>query len=74
MLYDDMVKHVEEYPELHGMLGNILFGGQDYPYHEYDRILISYTPAKITDRKDRSLPAAWARYFSRSSPRKERKI
>ena len=37
MLYDDMVKHVEEYPELHGMLGNILFGGQDYPYHEYDR-------------------------------------
>lgn len=37
MLYDDMIKHVEEYPELHEMLGNILFGGQEYAYHEYDR-------------------------------------
>lgn len=37
MLYDDMIKHVEEYPDLRSMLGNILFGGQEYAYHEYDR-------------------------------------
>lgn len=36
-LYDDMMKHVEEYPELHDMLSNILFAGQEYIYHEYDR-------------------------------------
>lgn len=36
-LYDDMIKHVEEYPELREMLANILFGGQVYVYHEYDK-------------------------------------
>lgn len=36
-LYDDMIKHVEDYPELHDMLSNILFAGQEYVYHEYDR-------------------------------------
>ena len=36
-LYDDMIKHVEEYPELREMLENILFAGQEYPYHEYDK-------------------------------------
>jgi len=35
-LYDDMIKHVKEYPELHEMLSNILFAGQEYVYHEYD--------------------------------------
>ena len=32
-----MIKHVEEYPELREMLENILFAGQEYPYHEYDK-------------------------------------
>ena len=36
-LYDDMIKHVAEYPELREMLTNILFGGQVYVYHEYDK-------------------------------------
>lgn len=36
-LYDDMVKHVLEYPDLYEMLNNILFRGEDYPYHIYDR-------------------------------------
>lgn len=36
-LYDDMIKHVEEYPELHEMLSNILFAGQEYAFHEYDK-------------------------------------
>ena len=36
-LYDDMIKHVDEYPELHDMLSNILFAGQEYVFHEYDR-------------------------------------
>lgn len=35
-LYDDMVKHVREYPELQEMLCNILFYGQEYMYHVYD--------------------------------------
>lgn len=35
-LYDDMIKHINEFPELHEMLSNILFSGQEYPYHEYD--------------------------------------
>lgn len=36
-LYDDMVKHVEEYAELREILNNILFAGQEYVYHEYDK-------------------------------------
>lgn len=35
-LYDDMIKHIKEYPELHEMLSNILFSGQEYAYHIYD--------------------------------------
>lgn len=35
-LYDDMIKHVTEYPQLYDMLNNILFEGQEYVYHEYD--------------------------------------
>lgn len=35
-LYDDMIKHVTEYPQLRDMLNNILFEGQEYVYYEYD--------------------------------------
>lgn len=36
-LYDDMIKHVIEYPDLYAMLHNILFKGEEYQYHEYDK-------------------------------------
>lgn len=36
-LYDDMIKHVAEYPDLYEMLNNILFEGQEYAYYEYDK-------------------------------------
>lgn len=36
-LYDDMIKHVQEYPELYTMLSNILFKGESYPYQVYDK-------------------------------------
>lgn len=36
-LYDDMIKHVLEYPELYTMLSNILFRGESYPYQVYDQ-------------------------------------
>lgn len=36
-LYDDMIKHVLEYPELYTMLNNILFKGESYPYQVYDK-------------------------------------
>ena len=34
-LFDDMIKHLTEYPELAGILQNILFEGQDYPFNAY---------------------------------------
>lgn len=34
-LFDDMIKHLAEYPELAGILQNILFEGQDYPFNAY---------------------------------------
>lgn len=37
VLYDDMIKHVLEYPELYKMLYNILFKGEHYPYQVYDQ-------------------------------------
>lgn len=36
-LYDDMIKHVIEYPDLYEMLNNILFEGQEYAFFEYDK-------------------------------------
>lgn len=36
-LYDDMIKHVIEYPALYTMLDNILFKGEYYPYQVYDK-------------------------------------
>ena len=30
-----MIKHLAEYPELAGILQNILFEGQDYPFNAY---------------------------------------
>lgn len=38
-LYDDMIKKVEEYPDLSSMLQNILFRGREYPYHEYNKAM-----------------------------------
>ncbi len=38
-LYDDMIKHVTEYPQLRDMLNNILFEGQEYVYYEYDEFV-----------------------------------
>lgn len=35
-LFDDMVKQLNEYPELSRMLQHILFDGQDYPYNSYN--------------------------------------
>ena len=32
-LFDDMIKHLAEYPELENILQNILFEGQDYPFN-----------------------------------------
>lgn len=34
-LFDDMIKHLAEYPELENILQNILFEGQDYPFNAY---------------------------------------
>lgn len=34
-LFDDMIKHLVEYPELSTILQNILFEGQDYPFNAY---------------------------------------
>ena len=34
-LFDDMIKHLTEYPELENILQNILFEGQDYPFNAY---------------------------------------
>lgn len=36
-LFEDMVKHLAEYPELSSMLQNILFNGWVYPYNVYNR-------------------------------------
>ena len=36
-LFDDMIKHLLEYPELSRMLQNILFNGQYYPYNRYNQ-------------------------------------
>lgn len=38
-LFDDMIKHLSEYPELSGMLQNILFNGQSYPFNAYNNII-----------------------------------
>ena len=34
-LFDDMIKHLAEYPELRCMLQEILFNGHNYPYNAY---------------------------------------
>ena len=34
-LFDDMIKHLAEYPELENILQNILLEGQDYPFNAY---------------------------------------
>ena len=36
-LFDDMIKQLQDYPELSKMLQNILFSGQDYPYNPYNQ-------------------------------------
>ncbi len=36
-LFEDMIKHLTEYPELSHMLQNILFNGWTYPYNIYNR-------------------------------------
>lgn len=38
-LYDDMIKHISEYPKLSMMLQNILFRGAEYPYHVYNEAI-----------------------------------
>lgn len=38
-LFDDMIKHLTEYPELGQMLQNILFTGQDYAYNAYNQAI-----------------------------------
>lgn len=35
-LFDDMIKHLAEYPELNAMILNILFQGMKYPYFQYN--------------------------------------
>ena len=35
-LFDDMIKHLAEYPELNAMIENILFRGTKYPYFQYN--------------------------------------
>lgn len=37
-LFDDMVKHLTEYPELSEMIQNMLFEGQTYQYNTYDKV------------------------------------
>ena len=34
-LFDDMIKHLAEYPELNAMIQSILFQGTKYPYFQY---------------------------------------
>lgn len=38
-LFDDMIKHLNEYPELSQMLQNILFKGQCYAYNPYNQAI-----------------------------------
>lgn len=38
-LFDDMIKHINEYTELSNMLQNILFKGQCYPYNIYNQAI-----------------------------------
>lgn len=35
-LFDDMIKHLTEYPELSRMIQDILFEGKNYPYNPYN--------------------------------------
>lgn len=52
-LYDDMIKQVEEYPEMSAMLKNILFRGIEYPYHEYNKVInIGKMLGFIEDREE----------------------
>ncbi len=57
-LYDDMIKHVQEYPDLYEMLNNILFLGEDYPYHIYDRSVNVGTMFGFIVEKDGSVAVA----------------
>lgn len=36
-LFDDMIKHINEYPELGNMIQAILFQGKTYPYNAYNQ-------------------------------------
>lgn len=38
-LFEDMTKHLVEYPELSRMLQNILFSGRSYPYNAYNQAI-----------------------------------
>lgn len=52
-LYDDMIKQVEEYPEMSAMLKNILFRGIEYPYNEYNKVInIGKMLGFIEDREE----------------------
>ncbi len=37
-LFDDMIKHLTEYPDLANILQNILFEGQEYPFNAYAKV------------------------------------
>lgn len=38
-LFDDMIKHLIDYPELNRMMQNILFQGIQYPYNAYNQAI-----------------------------------
>lgn len=38
-LFDDMIKHINEYPELEKMIQGILFQGKTYPYNAYNQAI-----------------------------------
>lgn len=51
-LFDDMIKHLTEYPELSQMLQNILFNGRTYPYNAYSRAVSIGTMFGFISEKD----------------------
>lgn len=38
-LFDDMIKHLVEYPELNAILQSILFEGREYPFNAYGKAI-----------------------------------
>lgn len=54
-LFDDMIKHLAEFPELTTMLKNILFNGWTYPYNIYNQAVSVGTMFGFITERDGSV-------------------